>query len=68
MELSLFYIRAAIYIICLILSYVAMSSLNFEKVIKANHVWQAQLLYALCIISLAYLSAQFILGFLFRIS
>ena len=67
MELSVFYLRAGIYIACLLLSFFAMSSLNFEKWIKANHIWQAQLLYALCVMALAYLSAQFILAFLFRL-
>lgn len=67
MNLSTFYIRAVLYIICLILSFYGLSALNYEKAIKANHVWQAQLLYGLLVIALAYLVAQFLFGFLFRI-
>lgn len=42
-----------------------MQSFNFEKIIKKNHVLEAQLLYALLVIALAYLVAQFFLGFLY---
>ena len=60
-----FYLEAAVYIMCLVLSFYGMSALNFEKIIKANHVWQAQLLYALLVLALAYLSGSFILSFIY---
>ena len=53
------------YIMCLVLSFYGMSAVNFEKMIKANHVWQAQLLYALLVMALAYLTGSFILSFIY---
>lgn len=67
MTLSIFYIRALLYIVCLVLSYYAMSAVNFEKILKGNHVRQAQLLYGLLVLALAYLSASFLLGFFYRL-
>ncbi|MBQ6451664.1 MAG: DUF1146 domain-containing protein [Solobacterium sp.] len=60
-----FYLETAVYIMCLVLSFYGMSAVNFEKMIKANHVWQAQLLYALLVMALAYLTGSFILSFIY---
>lgn len=60
-----FLCKTLIYILCLFLSFYAMQSFNFEKIIKNNHVVEARLLYALLVIALAYLVAQFILGFMY---
>ena len=61
-----FFLETGIYILCLLLSFYTMSAVNFEKIIKANHVWQAQLLYAMLVMALAYLTAGFVLGFIYR--
>lgn len=60
-----FLCKALVYGICLFVSFYAMQGFNFEKIIKKNHVLEAQLLYALLVIALAYLVAQFFLGFLY---
>lgn len=65
MSLSVFYLKAAVYILCFILSYYGMNAFNFEKILKAGHVSQARVLYVLIMLALAWLSAQFILGFLY---
>lgn len=64
-SLIVFLIKAFVYGISLFLSFYAMQSINFEKMIKKNHVQQAQVLYALFVVALAYLVAQFFLGFLY---
>lgn len=51
--------------ISLFLSFYAMQSINFEKLIKKNHVFEARLLYALLTIALAYLAGQFIISFMY---
>ena len=44
-----------------------MSAVDYEKMLRKNHVVQAQILYVLIIFSLAYLSGSFILAFIYRI-
>lgn len=60
-----FLCKALIMTISLFLSFYAMQSINFEKLIKKNHVFEARLLYALLTIALAYLVGQFIISFLY---
>lgn len=57
-------IRDVIYILCFILSMQAMQALNFEKLLKQGHVRQAQVLYFLLVMALAWLSGSFVLSFL----
>ena len=66
MALTYFYARTGIYMLCLLVSFYAMQALDFEKLLKKNRVMEARVLYALLVISLAWLSAQFVLGFLYR--
>lgn len=63
--MSQFFLKAAVYILCFLASFYAMNAFNFEKILKAGHVTEARLLYFLLTISLAYLSGQFILAFLY---
>ena len=57
-------IRDVVYILCFILSMQAMQALNFEKLLKQGHVRQAQVLYFLLVMALAWLSGSFVLSFL----
>ena len=57
-------IRDVIYILCFILSMQAMQALNYEKLLKKGHVRQAQVLYFLLVMALAWLSGSFVLTFL----
>ena len=57
-------IRDIVYILCFILSMQAMQALNYEKLLKKGHVRQAQVLYFLLVMSLAWLSGSFVLEFL----
>ena len=67
MALTFFYVRAGIYMVCLLVSFYAIQALDFEKLLKKNRVMEARVLYALLVISLAWLSAQFLLAFLYRL-
>ncbi|MFI3284567.1 MAG: DUF1146 family protein [Erysipelotrichaceae bacterium] len=55
-------IQIILYILTFAIALYALSSLNYEKMIKGNHVSQAQVLYLLLAMALAYLSSQFLLG------
>lgn len=57
-------IRDVVYILCFILSMQAMQALNYEKLLKKGHVRQAQVLYFLLVMALAWLSGSFVLIFL----
>ena len=57
-------IRDVVYILCFILSMQAMQALNYEKLLKQGHVRQAQVLYFLLVMALAWLSGSFVLTFL----
>ena len=67
MGLASFYIKAIVYVICLCISFYALSALDFERIIKKNHVSQARILYALLVMGLAHLVASFVLAFVYRI-
>lgn len=66
MDRVYFLIRAGIYLICLVLAWHAMSAVSFEKMLKKNHVVQAQVLYFMLVISLAYLCGSFILAVVYH--
>ena len=57
-------IRDIVYILCFILSMQAMQALNYEKLLKKGHVRQAQVLYFLLVMALAWLYGSFVLEFL----
>ncbi len=54
-------VRFAVYMCSFIVAMIGMNSLNYEKFIRKNRVWQAQLLFFLIAISLAYLVGNFFL-------
>ncbi len=60
-----FFMRCLVYLFALVASFQALQALNFEKLIKPNHVWQAQLLFALLVVALAYLVGSFFNAFLY---
>lgn len=65
MNLLHFILRAAVYILCFILSIYGLSALNYEKALRKDHVKQAQVLYVLLALGLAYLAGSFINAFLY---
>ena len=66
MDRVYFLIRAGVYLICLVVAWYAMSAVNYEQILKKNHVVQAQILYFMIVMSLAYLCGSFILALVYR--
>ena len=65
MSLAKFIIKAIVYGLTFVASFYAINSINFEKLLKKNSVKQAQLLYMLLAMALAYLVGSFILSFVY---
>ncbi len=63
-----FLIKAFIYIVSLAVSWYAMQAWDYEKVLKKGHVQQAQVLYFMLMIALAYLVSQFFIGFIYPLT
>jgi uncharacterized membrane protein YwzB len=66
MDLLHFYLRSAVYLVCLIAAWYGMSAVNYEAILRKDHVRQAQVLYFMIVIGLAYLCGSFLLAFIFR--
>ncbi len=66
MDRLYFLIRAGVYLTCLVVAWYAMSAVNYEKILKKDHVVQAQVLYFMLVVSLAYLCGSFILEIVYH--
>ena len=66
MTLVTFFVRCIVYIACFAASWYGLGALHYEKLLRQNHVKQAQVLYALLCMGLAYVSGSFLLAFLYR--
>lgn len=66
MTLFKFTVRAAVYIISFIVSWYAMSAIDYEKCLKRGHTAPAQILYFLLVAALAYLTGSFVLSFMYN--
>jgi len=66
MELYRFLIRCAVYLVCLVAAWYGMSAVNYEKILRKGHVRQAQILYFMIVIGLAYLCGSFVLALVYR--
>lgn len=51
-------IRFFVYAICLIISTFAISGVNFDNIIKRDHIWEARFLSIVIILSLTYTVAN----------
>ncbi|MCR5229732.1 MAG: DUF1146 domain-containing protein [Solobacterium sp.] len=65
MSLAQYFVRAALYILCFILTFWAFQAVDYEKFLKKDHVLQAQVLYWIIVLGLSYLLAQFAAGFIY---
>jgi uncharacterized membrane protein YwzB len=65
MPMAQFYVRAGIYAVMFLLSFFSMGALDFSRFLKQGHTAQAQVLYWILVLSLAYLSGSFIISFLY---
>ncbi len=55
-----FWIRCGIYMLAFVLSWQALGAIRYEKFIQQGHVKQAQVLYFLLAMALAYLVGSFV--------
>lgn len=67
MTLFKFTVRAIIYLVMFLVSWFAMSAVNYEKILKQGHVIPAQILYFLIVACIAYLSGSFLISFMYNI-
>ena len=67
MELYQFLIRAGVYLLSLMAAWYGMSAVNYEAILRKGHVRQAQVLYFIIVMGLAYLAGSFLLAFLSRV-
>ncbi len=58
--------RVIIYLLCFVVSFYALGALDFNRFLKKNKVVQAQLLYILLSLSLAYLTGTLLLSVLYH--
>lgn len=61
-----FYLKAGVYTVSFLVCYYALNALNFGQFLKPGHVGEARVLYFLIVMALAFLTAQFILGFIYQ--
>lgn len=66
MGLFPFFIKAGIYILSFIVTWYAMRCVNYEKILKKGHVAEAQVLYVLIVMGIAWLAGSFILAFFYQ--
>ena len=58
-----FILRSIVYLLMFIVTWFAMDAINYEKVLRKNKVNQAQVLYFILVMAVAYLAGSFILSF-----
>ncbi|NLA32905.1 MAG: DUF1146 domain-containing protein [Mollicutes bacterium] len=57
-------INVIIYTISILVSTFALTGINFDPIIKKNHIWEARILAIILAISFGYLVGTFIITFL----
>jgi uncharacterized membrane protein YwzB len=65
MAVAHFYVKAGIYAVMFLLSFAGMSALDYNRFLKQGHAVQAQILYALMVMALAWMSGSFIISFIY---
>ncbi|WP_298665739.1 DUF1146 domain-containing protein [uncultured Solobacterium sp.] len=58
-----FILRSIVYLLMFIVTWFAMDAINYEKLLRKNKVNQAQVLYFILVMAVAYLAGSFILSF-----
>lgn len=56
-------LRAAIYIISVLISVFALSGINYNNFFKKNHIWESRIFVIICSLIMGYLLAEFIINF-----
>lgn len=58
-----FILRSVVYLLMFLVTWFAMDAINYEKLLRKNKVNQAQVLYFILVMAVAYLAGSFILSF-----
>lgn len=58
-----FILRSVVYLLMFLVTWFAMDAINYEKLLRKNKVNQAQVLYFILVMAIAYLAGSFILSF-----
>ena len=58
-----FILRSVVYLFMFLVTWFAMDAINYEKLLRKNKVNQAQVLYFILVMAIAYLAGSFILSF-----
>lgn len=58
-----FILRSVVYLFMFLVTWFAMDAINYEKLLRKNKVNQAQALYFILVMAIAYLAGSFILSF-----
>ena len=58
-----FILRSIVYLLMFLVTWFAMDAINYEKLLRKNKVNQAQVLYFILVMAVAYLAGSFILSF-----
>ena len=58
-----FILRSVVYLLMFLVTWFAMDAINYEKLLRKNKVNQAQALYFILVMAIAYLAGSFILSF-----
>ena len=58
-----FILRSVVYLLMFLVTWFAMDAINYEKLLRKNKVNQAQALYFILVMAVAYLAGSFILSF-----
>jgi uncharacterized integral membrane protein (TIGR02327 family) len=66
MALAVFIEKCAVYILSFAVTWYAMTAVNYERFLKKGHVRQAQILYFLIVLAVAYLVGSFALAFIYQ--
>ena len=60
-----FILRSVVYLLMFLVTWFAMDAINYEKLLRKNKVNQAQVLYFILVMAIAYLAGSFILSFFY---
>lgn len=65
MNYAVFFVKSGIYLIAFALSWYSLGALDFSRFLRQGHTRQAQILYGLLVLALAYLAGSFILAIMY---
>lgn len=59
-------VRISLYFLSFAIAMIGLSSIDFNRLLKKNRVWQAQVLYIVLAMAIGYLIAQFLFNIMWQ--